>query len=762
MATASPLDVLNQAYGYLFDLAGNLYSPRIVRGEEGLSRTFRFELQFRAEDSSSLHPRNLSGYSGSLNIERNGVLLRRLFGIFTEARLSASGRGARELRATFEPRMALLAHRSNCRVFRDKTVPEIVGIIFKDAEIGTELRLKDTYKRRPYTVQYNETDLAFVHRLLEDEGIFYAFPNHIAPPEDAVQCHAVILGDGPNAYEPIEGGDTLPLRRVGGLDRPEEHITTFRRAASMGPGKVTVRDWNLERPSDDMDASARGPTQGSAEFYSYPGKFETPSEGQRVAKLMADAFAAQATRYSGETDAARLSPSHTFKLVSDGDAFGATVEGEYVVTSITHDFAKAADPDGAGNGSPRSRASFNALPAKMTFRPKRVTPQPIIASPISGFVTGPSGEDIHTDAYGRVKVRFPWDRHQPVDDTASHWVPVLQENTGSSSAIPRVGWEVLVGFVDGNPDRPYVLGRLYNGTSPFPEALPAGKTKSALRSLSSPGRDGQNEIWMEDKAGQEMMSTKAQKDQNVVVANDKKEDVLDTEDNKVVMNETILVGANNTVTVAKAQILAVDGNQTISVTGSRKRKVGTAEQVTVKGSRAMSIGSLHFRRIGGLDKLDVKSSLSETIGGVDVEVSLKKNSTNAALVQTLTVGGAVVEIAGKGKSESTEMLRVETIGMRVLTKVATKFSLKTADRRKTTAGILKVDMKETILFKIGKLFDGSAIDVDSQAKTGIVIRSGGSEIIINAAGISMKSDKKITIEGTSSSDLDAAKVTYQA
>ncbi|MBK6514381.1 MAG: type VI secretion system tip protein VgrG [Polyangiaceae bacterium] len=743
-------------YEYFFVLGKNWYPAREVRGREGLSLPFRFEMRFRFQRDEFAPPDELVGDEGSLVVSRGGIVLRRLKGVVSDCSVSATANGNPELMLVLEPRLALMREQSDYRVFRNKTVPEIVVEVLEAQGVTTALRLRDTYKRRPYTVMYDETLLDFVHRLLEDEGIFY-LPGEVLE-DDADDAVDVILGDGIHAYEPLEGDDEILFKSTAGLQRPEEGIFDVSRAAKMRPGKVSLRDWNLESPSAPMDVSADLPkydedTIHGPEYYDYPGKYELPTEGQRKARLFAEAFACASMRIRGRCDTARLMIGRTLKLIPD-EAFaaqGIQME-ELTIVALDHAYRRASE-DGAQGGT-KVDVRLEALPMGVTFRPERKTPAPMITNPITGVVTGPSGEDIYCDELGRVKVLMQWDRYQPPDENCSHWIPVLQDNTGTSSAIPRIGWEVVVAFVDGDPDRPFVLGRVYNAADVFPEALPAGKTKSALRSLSSPGRDGHNEIWLEDAAGRELMSLQAEKDQNVVVANDKRESVGNIEENSVVLDETIVIGNNNTVTIAKQQVLAVDGNQSISVGGSRSRKVAGAEQSTVAGSKSTTVGGSHIRKIGGFDNAALAKSLKESTGGVEIEASLKENSTNAELLQTLTVGGAVVEVAGQGKEEKSEMIRLETIGALLVTNAKTNIDMKAVVKRATTVmSNLTATITDSIQLVADKVFKGSVQTGAVTGKTVINITVGDNIVVIDANGVTMSSKKNIEITATGKNDL---------
>jgi type VI secretion system secreted protein VgrG len=353
---------------------------------------------------------------------------------------------------------------------------------------------------------------------------------------------------------------------------------------------------------------------------------------------------------------------------------------------------------------------------------------------------------------GRVKVRFPWDRTQKPDDDVSHWVPVLQDNTGQAGAIPRVDWEVLCGFADGDPDRPVAVGRLYNARDPFPTQLPEGKTKSALRSLSSPGRDGENAIWIDDKAGSELLSVVAEKDQTIEVENDRSEKVVGDEKTTILKDETLTIGRTRDTRVQDEHNATVSGNQTISVGGSHQLEVGAGSRVEVDGDRSLSIGSLHFRRIGGKDDVAVKGSLSELIGAAVVEASLKKNERAAGVIGTLTVGGAIVELSLKGKAEQTEMLRLENVfGSHVSTALGEQARTLKLTRASTHLALTMTSfLGDLTLEAKGELCPTMTIDVKGSGKLAakeLVLSSGEHSVTITGDKIAVDSKADVVFEG---------------
>ena len=445
---------------YWLDMGGNSYRIEKIDGTETMSKPFRLDIMVRDNERVGVDTKALVKSEASIRLKRVD-LERQIDGVITHIKAEATYVENPAIELAVEPRLALLRWREDCRIFRTKNVVTIVTEVLNGLGVKHEWRLASSYEIREYTVQWNESDFDFVMRMLEDEGIFYYF----------LQGDIMVLGDNPSAYEPLPEG-VIPFRADGeGLDRNEDAISQIGHRAALRPQKVSLRDFNHETPSLNMDVSAAVPSPSGTEWYDYPGEYEDPGYGQRKANLHAEAYACQSAMHHGKSFAARFMPGGTWNLV---DAPPGVDDREYVLTKVIHSHRR--DEDGYEN-------DFLALDGDVTFRAPRETYVPTILNPHTGVITGPPGEDdIYTDKWGRVKVHFFWDRLQPYDDDCSWWVPVLQDNTGHSSAIPRRNWEVLVHYMEGDPDRPLVMGRVYNAGDVFPQHPVKDKTMSQLHS----------------------------------------------------------------------------------------------------------------------------------------------------------------------------------------------------------------------------------------------------------------------------------------
>ena len=743
---------------YYVELRAGQFEARELRGSEHLSKPYRFEIVMRDEDELGvLDPDSFLGDIAFVTLYRGDEKLRRVRGIVTHMSLEAVPSGIPELTVVVEPRLVRTIHRSSSRVFRNMTVPEIVTQVLNHAGVAHEMRLQGSYPTREHTTQFRETDFNFVSRLLEDEGIFYFFQDDFEGGFSGDEP-VMKIGDHPDAYSRRDEELVIPFRPAKSLLRPGECIQELGLRAQLTPSEVTLRDFNPDTPSLDMEVRASGPTEAGVEYYDYPGKYASPPEGQRKAQLMSEALRCAAMALVGQADCTRFGAGYVYSLVEGPD--GAP-DGEYVLTSVEHLWER--DKPYAND--------FETMGASIVFRPPRLSLPPRVLAPLTGFVSGPEGEDIFTDEMGRVKIHFPWDQQQVPDEDCSVWIPVLQDNTGQSASIPRVGWEVLVGFLEGDPDRPMVLGRVYNAADPFPEMLPAGKTRSTLKAITSPpntaaqkggaklgiglgpGIGGEtvkaNEIYMDDATGSELIYMQAQKDQNVVVANDKTENVLNKEANVIVGDETVVIGGNNTVVVGNDRSLTIEGNQSLTVGGSRSRDVGTDDTGDVTGDRTVKIGGIHFRRVATYDNL-ASNALKEMIGGLNMEASLKGNSTSVGYASSLIVGGALVELAAKDKTESVDGLRAELVGGLLMTNATTTFDLRAdAARNTTVGGMMSTTSVGPMLLKAGTALDAAAGGLATfTGATSVTLKVGAHVVKLEGGLISIDTPADIVFEAS--------------
>ena len=474
--------------------------------------------------------------------------------------------------------------RKDARVFRKKTAVAIVKEVLARigiAEGAFVNEVGDEPPEREYVTQWNETDAVFLRRICEEDGLFFRFD-----PKDGFDAF-VLCDHSSEAPEALAG--PLLFVDAAGL-RPNERVAFHaRQLRRRRVGKVAVRDYDPSHPAAKLEGTAEGglDVEKGVEVYQAPGRFRSENEGKREARLRLEALRADADTLQFETTALVLRPGISF----DADAnlaVGPIPAGRYFVVETMLTW-RAGEPEGG--------LAVKAIPLTVPFRLPRVTPRPRIPGILSATVTGARGEEIHTDAAGHVRVHFPWDREGPGDDKSSLPVRVMQGNLPGSMLLPRVGWEVLVGFEDGDPDRPYVLGRSFNGKQLPPFGLPANKTITALGSVSSPGGAKPNMVHFDDGAGRQHMVWNAGFGKSTHVGADMLNQTVGFETTHVKGSQTWQVGGDETLSVENAwtvgvgsQSASVSGNQTLTLKATGSTAVGS-ETVLIGGNLIEQVGN---------------------------------------------------------------------------------------------------------------------------------------------------------------------------
>ena len=494
-------------------LGDNVLLLEALDGAEALSSLFGYALRVRAFNDA-IDPSQLITKSVDWQIALDGGGWRQFNGcVATYSGGEAMARGQRSYVLNVVPWLWFLQHRQDSRVFQNNTVVQIAEQIF------TELGFKDfdtsglaqDYKPRLYCVQYRETDFNFVSRLFEEEGIFYYFQHQQGR-------HVLMLADGAHAYKDIPDG-TLPYNPPGIF---HNGVTAWTHHMAFRSGKSTTTDYDFQNPGNSLVTSTSGlspiPQADKFEIFDYPGRYTQRERGEGVSSRLIGAHEKGQNTTSGASSARTLQPGGRFQLEAH------PVDGEnekYVIVSVVH---HATDPtfDSVAKGAPKYQNTFTCLPANVDFVPEQRSEKPIIPGMQSAVITGPAGEDIYTDRYGRVKIKFHWDRKGKSDETSSCWMRVAQPWAGrgfGAQTIPRIGMEVGVSFMEGDPDHPVVVCCMPNANTIPSLKLPDEKERTGFRTNSSPGGAGFNEFTMEDKANSEEMFLHAQKDFSQIVGN---------------------------------------------------------------------------------------------------------------------------------------------------------------------------------------------------------------------------------------------------
>jgi type VI secretion system secreted protein VgrG len=583
---------------FLFEMKDVEFRVVQFSAREALSSPFEVDLILASEDEIEFDA--VIGKEGLLTIlgEEEDRCIHGLLKEFTQT----GSRGPFYLyQARLVPTIWLLTLEQDCRIFQTKTVEEIVTQILEETAIPSdrfEFRLQNQYPPREYCVQYRETDLNFISRLLEEEGIFYFF-------EHSAEKHLLVFGDSTVNYQPIAGERNdedkteVGFHLADGMAPDTDFVRHFIFASQIQTGKVTIRDFNYEKPALDLTAQEEGDTHQMHEVYDYPGEFNDEGIGKNLAQIRLQEAVMSKEKAEGQSNCPRFIPGFTFNLT---DHEREDFNQEYYFLEVYHtgqqpQVLEALASQEAGTSY---NNDFVGIPASVTYRPERRTRKPIVEGVQTAIVVGPKGEEIYTDEYGRIKVQFHWDREGEMNEKSSCWIRVAQSLAGmgwGAIHIPRTGQEVIVDFLEGDPDRPIVIGSVYHATNEPPYDLPAEKTKSTLKTLSSPDGGGFNEIRFEDKKGEEQLFFHAEKNQDIRVKNDCFE----------------WIGNNRNLVVKTDQKEHVENNRFEKVDADHMEEIGKDRHLKVKGKEAKAVDDSHSFTVKG-DVIEVfKANHSEQV-----------------------------------------------------------------------------------------------------------------------------------------------------
>jgi type VI secretion system secreted protein VgrG len=563
---------------------------KTLHGEESISGLFHYTLEMIAEDKN-LSFDSIVGQSATVSMGLAGGETRYINGIvgrFYQA--GADGRFTTYY-AELRPWLWLLTLTVDSRIFQNKTAPEIITAVFDELGFSDyKQALSKTYATRDYCVQYQETAFQFVARLMEDEGICYFF-------EHADGQHMLVLADDADAFAACPGlGDAVRYQSALSGSTAADALTQCTFEQQVTPTKYAVDDFSFETPANDLLSNAQSGS-GNLEIYEYPAGFSKKEAGSAKAKLRLESRQTPKTLLRGEGFSPAFTPGYSFTLVGHDRAAANTA---YVVWRVSH----SATTESYSN-------SLEAFPASTPFRPARQTPRPIIPGTQTAIVVGPSGEEILTDSYGRVKVQFHWDRLGQSDENSSCWIRVAQGWAGKSWGslfIPRIGQEVVVSFLDGNPDCPLITGSVYNAQQTTPYTLPDDQSKSTIKSSSTKGGGGSNEIRFDDLKDSEELYIHAQKNMNTSVENDR---------------TTTIVAGNDALNVEQ-------GNRTVAVkTGDETHSVAGKRSLTITGAETHTNEADFTQKVAGSFTLNVDGDLTIDVTG-SITIKAGQSFTNKA------------------------------------------------------------------------------------------------------------------------------------
>jgi len=600
-------------------------------GREEISRLFTYDVQLLSQ-KEGIAAKDIVGKNVTFSVQFADGSKRYFNGHVQRFAYLGKGDRLHIYRAQVVPWLWFLTRRSNCRIFQKKSVPDIIKQVFSDAgftQFSTDIQ--GTHQPWEYCVQYRETDFNFVSRLMEHEGIFYYHKHEQGK-------HTLVLADHKGTYKDCKEKE---VEMRGPLSGPGQFnsVVSWEHQHEFRSGKWSQTDYNFETPSTSLlvntNTQVKLDGNDKLEFYDYPGEYEKKADGDADNRLRMEEEEAGYDTVTGESICRSFSPGFKFKLTKHP---AKSEEGKgYAITAVYHSASGGSTFASGGDQVDSYSNHFTCIPDNIAYRPPRTTPKPMVHGAQTAVVVGPQGEEIYPDKYGRVKVQFYWDREGKRDENSSCWIRVAQLSAGKgwgAMSIPRVGQEVVVTYLEGDPDRPLITGVVYNAEQMPPYALPDEKTKSYIKTNSTMGGSGFNEIRIDDKKDKEQIFIHAQKNMDTRVLNDsmqwtrgnshhivgyqkdkagdqrelvyqdkhlnvKRHQVEQIEGNlQMTVGHGEAQGGNFDLLVAKDFAESVEGNRHLTVTSNRNEKVGGTQSLTVSQNQYEKVGMAHALEAG--------------------------------------------------------------------------------------------------------------------------------------------------------------------
>lgn len=696
---------------------------RTMNGTEELGRPFVYELELLSP-KEDIALDDVLGHEACVSLELPSGGKRFFHGYVTHFAQTGRRGDYAAYSVQLRPWLWFLTRTADCRIFQQKTVPDIIKAVFREHGFSDfKDSLSGSYRTWEYCVQYRETDFNFVSRLMEQEGIYYYFKHEEGK-------HTLVLADSYGAHSALDGYAEIPYFPPSSTVR-EEHVYDWHIAKSVQPGKYVLRAYDFRKPKANLEVNSvvsRSHAQAEYEVFDYPGEYFERSEGDVYARARIEELQTEYERVRGVCDVRGVCTGGLFKLT---EYPRRDQNREYLVVwsrqSIT-----LGDYESGGDEGMQIKCTFNAMDSGTPYRVPRLTPKPVVQGPQTAMVVGPSGEEIWTDKFGRLTLQFHWDRYGKADENSSCWVRVAQVWAGANWGamhIPRVGQEVIVDFIEGDPDQPMVTGCVYNADNMPPYGLPDNKTQSGLKSRSSKSGTGDNfnEIRFEDLKGSEEMYIHAEKDQNTVVEND----------------QTIAVGRDRRESIERDRQLLVerdkseriDRNKTVDVVGQHNERIGGAMSVMIGSTLSESVGTNYAETVGGAMEVTVGGLLAVTVGATLTE----------------TTGGGKTETVGGSKSESVGANKSLDVGGNRSVSVGGESSLEVAKNLNATiGGQHNTSVTKEMVVKAKK--------VQFVAEDEISVKAGSAELIMKKNGDITLKGNKINVKGSGDVTIKGSKI----
>lgn len=718
----------NRLIGIETPLGKDILLLRGFSGQEGISRLSNFDLDLLSHDPD-IKFEDIIGKRVTLRVTLGSEKKRYFNGFISRFSQTGSDRGLANYRATMVPWLWFLTRTSDCRIFQKKTIPAIIEQVFKDLGFTDyKLQLQGSFEPRDYCVQYRETDFNFVSRLMEQYGLLYFF-------EHEKDKHTLVIANDPSAHQPCPEQKDAKWDPQGSGALAEDVITSMQWEQTLRPGKYAVTDYNFETPDTSLHAEMKTVIEvgGNSKFeiYDFPGEYSKKNQGDTIAKIRMEEEEAQYLVVTGTSSCRAFTSGYRFDLK---DYVRKDMNQAYVLTNVQHVATVGSTYTTAtvGNDESAYSNSFTCIPHKVPFRPPQVTPKPIIQGVQTAVVVGKAGEEIWTDNYGRVKVQFHWDREGQFDEFSSPWIRVSQVHAGKGFGgidIPRIGEEVIVGFLEGDADQPIIVGRVYNAKNMPPGGLPGAGMISGLKSNSTPGGGGNNSIMMDDTKGKEAVAVNAQYNMSTAVGNDQTCSVTNNSTTDVGVDEKKKVGSN--------QDLNVGAKQTVNIGASRTLNVGGMCSETIVGPHTITNPMMTIMVATGYI-LTAGSSLNGSSPKINLSAGTKFNANSGGTVD-MKSGGKFSQQSGAAMNIKAGAALKSQSGAAMTFKAGAALKAQSSAAMQLKSGAaLKAQSSGALSMKSGAAFK-------ADASGGLNLKAGGT---ISQKGSAIKLNSPTKIKGT--------------
>lgn len=621
-----------------------------LKGREALSTLFEFEVEL-VSGTFMLDVRSMLGTELTIEIETATGSSRYLSGKVIEFALIGREQANSSYylyKATVRPEFWYLTQNQDNRIFQNKNVPAILNKVLDSYGFQVEYQLTESYRDWEYCVQYQESDFNFVSRLMEHEGMYYYFKHDNG-------SHTLVITDAASTHEAFPAYDTFTYYdSQGNVASDNESVNSWQRSAGMTTAKYSVVDYDFRKPQVRLDALTSESLVGddsTSEMYEWQGGYQELEHADQYARLRMQELKVNQELISAMTTVRGAAPGRVFTLRNHPRM---SENQEYLIVAANYQMGVAGYSTGT-NREDHFEVFFNAIPSSVQFRAPRITPQPKTSGPQTALVVGPAGQELYTDKYGRIKAQFHWDREGKKDENSSCWIRVSSPWAGGGFGglqLPRIGDEVVVDFIGGNPDRPIVLGRVYNEMNMPPVELPGDANISGFRTQSVYGDSStENHILFIDKLGQELVDLRAQFDMvvnvlnnlDITVGNNRTEHIKNHLKTTVDSTEERTVHGTRTTTINGLETGDYTASRVQTITGTQDTKVTSDDTFIVEGSQTTKISADHTETIGGNDTITVTGAREETVDAGVTEAYKTQYTQTIDGPTTRTITGEVTD-----------------------------------------------------------------------------------------------------------------------